>query len=388
MKIGVVFCVTIAVLSTASSAWPQILGDRLPGYPHPAMPKAADAEYSGSLRRYAVEGAAREPKFQIRVGSPAETFISVAFSPDGKTLASASLDDKMLRSERRGSTIELWEVATGKNLAKFPAATGFFQSLAFSPDGKILASGGPDAIELWEVATGKNMAKFSGATGFVQSLAFSPDGKTLASGSLGKSMKLWDVVSGKGKAILQGHFETEFNCAVFSPDGKILAACGTRTIHGWNVATISLWDVATGKNIANFSSYGDQFTFSALAFSPDGKTLVSGRGDGAIKLWDVATGRNIVTIIGHASCVLSLEFSPDGKAVASGSGDETIKLWNTVTGKNIATLKGPAFYGWPMRSRPNDQALAFTPDGKTLVAAGCDGTIRLWDVRAVAEAGK
>jgi WD40 repeat protein len=388
VKINVVLSMTIAVLSTASSASPQLPFDRFPDYPHPAMPKAADVEYYGPLRGHVFEGAAQEPKLQIMVGSPAETFTCVAFSPDGKTLASASLDDKMLRSERRGSTIELWEVATGKNTAKFPVVNGSIESLAFSPDGKILASGEPDEIRLWNVATGKNTAKFQDAPGFVGCLAFSPDGKTLASGSLGKPMKLWDVAGGKEKAILQGHFETQFNCAAFSPDGKILAACGTRTIHGWNVATIGLWDVATGNNIVNLSSYGDQFTFSVLAFSPDGKTLVSGRGDGAIKLWDVATGRNITTLNGHASWVLSLDFNPDGKILASASRDETIKLWNAVTGKNIAILRGPASNGWPVGFRQNGKDLAFSPDGKTLIAAGCDGTIRLWDVSAVAEADK
>jgi WD40 repeat protein len=157
----------------------------------------------------------------------------------------------------------------------------------------------------------------------VNCLAFSPDGKTLASGSSDATIKLWDVATGKEQATLKGH-KAGVICVAFSPDGKTLASGSNR-----DDTTIKLWDVATGKEQATLKGHK---TGSGVTFSPDGKRLVSwgggARDTGTIKLWDVATGKEQATLWGHRSTVASVAFSPDGNTLASGDNDMTIMLWD------------------------------------------------------------
>ena len=194
----------------------------------------------------------------------------------------------------------------------------------------------------------------------VVSLAYSPDGQTLASGSMDKTIKLWDLKTGKESATLKGHKDTVHSVA-YSPDGKTLASGSTDR-------TIKLWDVKTGKELATLE--GHAHSVNSVAYSPDGKTLASGSWDHTIKLWDAGTGKELATFKGHTGGVGSIVFSPDGKTLASASEDHTFKLWDLKTGKDIATFKdskgGPHF--------------AFSPDGKTLVCDDGNG-VKFWDVK-------
>jgi WD40 repeat protein len=197
--------------------------------------------------------------------------------------------------------------------------TSWVWSVAFSPDGRLLASGSEDrTIKLWDVATGREVRTLTGHTDRVWSVAFSPDGRLLASGSDDYTIKLWEVATGSLVRSLTGHTD-DVESVAFSPDGRLLAS-------GSLDNTIKLWEVATGSLVRSLT--GHTSGVSSVAFSPDGRLLASGSDDGTIKLWDVASGSLVRTLTGHTGGVGSVAFSPDGRLLASGSDDDTIKLWD------------------------------------------------------------
>ena len=244
------------------------------------------------------------------------------------------------------------------HIATLEGHTAWLRSVAFSPDGKTLASGGEDrTVKLWDVATKQDISTLPHGSR-VNSAAFSPDGKTLASGSVDATVKLWDVTTGANFATLP-HM-SEVNSVAFSRDGKTLAS-------GSVDATVKLWDVTTGANFATLSHASGWI--NSVAFSRDGRTLASGGEDHTIKLWDVGTKANIGILEGHTFGVNSVAFSRDGRTLASGSTDATVKLWDVATGANFATL--------PHMSGVN--SVAFSSDGTTLASGTGEGTVELWD---------
>ena len=229
-------------------------------------------------------------------------------------------------------------------------------SVAFSPDGKILASGSEDGtIKLWDVAMGEEIHTLVGHTLYVTSVAFDPDGTIIASGSFDKTIKLWDVATGEEIRTLTGHSKYVVSVA-FSPDGKVLASASSSTLDD---NSVKLWDVATGREIRTLTHNVHLPTIS-VAFSPDGKILASGSLDKTIKLWDVATGQVIHTLTGHAAGVESVAFSPDGKILASGSLDKTIKLWDIDAASATQLPPLPASSPAPSLSSPR-----FSQEGVT-----------------------
>ncbi|MDH6098149.1 hypothetical protein NWP21_04690 [Anabaenopsis sp. FSS-46] len=243
-------------------------------------------------------------------------------------------------------------------------------SVGFSPDGQTLASrSGDKTIKLWDVRTGKLRHTLTGHSHSVNyvgfspdSVGFSPDGQTLASGSVDYTIKLWDVNTGKVRHTLTGHSNSVWSVG-FSPDGQTLAS-------GSEDYTIKLWDMNTGK--VRHTLTGHSSVVDSVAFSPDGQTLASGSWDKTIKLWDVTTGKELHTLTGHSDWVRSVGFSPDGQTLASGSDDKTIKLWDVTTGRELHTLTGHS-----------DQvsSVGFSPDGQTLASGSYDNTIKLWRLR-------
>jgi len=203
------------------------------------------------------------------------------------------------------------------------------ESIAISPDGKTLASASADkTIKLWELASGRNISTFTGHNDIVDGVAFSPDGKRLASAGADETVRLWEVASEKNLTTLKDHWTIKLlsyvtganhvRSVAFSPDGKMLASA-----HRYNRA--KLWDVVSHQPLATLE--GHKRSVRRVKFSPDGKTLASASYDGTIRLWDVASHQLLALFKGHKDIVYEIAFSPDGKTLASASADRTIKLW-------------------------------------------------------------
>ena len=314
------------------------------------------------------------------------TVYSVAFSPDGHTLASGSADWHT----------RLWNVTDPSH----PAVLGkplaghdeIVYSVAFSPKRRILASGSADAtVALWNVTDLDRPAPLSvgfqqaiGALGTIYSVAFSPHGNTLAVGSdtdnpqdpSSPYLALWNVADPAHPTDLSapsGHKAAVFSVA-FSPDGRILASgSADETIRLWDVANLA-HPVPLGQPLAGYTSY-----IYSVAFSPDGRILAGGNADRTIQLWNVTDVAHPVPLgqplTGHSSFVYSVAFSPDGLTLASGSADETIRLWNVTDPAKAAPL-GPALTG----HTNHVLAVAFSPDGHILASGSSDETIRLWRI--------
>ncbi|HEY7426047.1 MAG TPA: sigma-70 family RNA polymerase sigma factor [Gemmataceae bacterium] len=299
---------------------------------------------------------------------------SMVLSPDGKTVAAGGVYN----------TIRLWDVASGREL--FPDPPGHSSSVkavAYSPDGKLLLSAGENRQAwLWDTATGKAVRQIRVANG--RAVAFSPDGQRFALLSQDKNIHVGDVATGKELFRLPPGDVWGVNALAYSPDGKILISADYLPVKGKNdvVCNLNVWDASTGRFLRRSSLAG--IRPDSMALRGDGRTLaIGGASDRKlIRLWDLERDEEILALGGHELPVISLAFSPDGRTLVSGSNDRTVRLWEVATGKEIAVLKG---------HKREVATVAFSPDGR-LVASGGDGTrnpvydeIRLWDAATGAE---
>jgi len=254
----------------------------------------------------------------------------------------------------------LWHLL-GSEQTAFQGHRGRVTSLAYSPDGTQIATGGFDAeVRIWSVSSGRCESILKGHRAVVINVDFSSDGSLLASASGDSTIKLWNVKRRKLLATLEGH-NTPVACVGFSPDDVRLASGSETGLKLWNRASL------TGSQALN----GHSDFVRCVDFSPDGRTLVSSSSDKTIAIWDVATALRILTLVGHQDVVHAIQFSPDGEMLASCSWDGTIRLWDTVEWTPRATLRG---HQGIVRS------ICFSPDGTELVSAGEDTLVRVWDV--------
>lgn len=273
----------------------------------------------------------------------------VDFGPDGRFLVSGGYDG-----------IRIWNVAGQRDVAGL-ASNVAVTSVAFSPDGRILAAGNEShTVQLWNTSTDGLTATLKGHSAQVGSLAFSPDGRTLASGGGDGTIRLWNPATRRHIATLKGH-SAVVDSVAFSPDGKTLATSGSDT--AW------LWNPATRRHVAALGYY--RAGVRAVAFSPDGRILASGHEDGTVRLWDVARRLIVTSFRGHTGALSSVAFSPNGSILASGGKDLTVRLWDVVGRRAIATLTGHT---------GSVEDVAFSPD-YTLASCSNDETIRLWRFR-------
>jgi WD40 repeat protein len=281
-----------------------------------------------------------------------DNVFTVAFSPDGRLLATGDAE----------GVIRLWRVTDGKPLFVCKGHMSWVWSVTFSPDGQTLASGSNDqTLKLWEVSTGECHQTLQGHTGLIFSVAFSPDGQTLASGSSDRTIKLWDVRTGQRYQTLQGHAGYVRSVA-FSPDGYTLAS------GSWD-KRVRLWDVTTGQCLKTLRGHTNPV--ESVGFGSNGQTLASGSQDQTVRLWEVSTGQCYQTLQGHTAPVLSIAFNPYGTILASGSSDYTVKLWDVRVSKCLKTLPGHTNRIW---------SVAFSPKGHTLASGGEDQRVKLWEV--------
>jgi WD40 repeat protein len=267
-----------------------------------------------------------------------------------------------IRTDRYGDPLPKGAV---RRLGTVRFSHPYTMSIAFSPDGRFLASGGYDnRIRLWDPSTGKEVRILEGHKSFINCIALSADGKWLASGSQDNGLRLWDTRTGKEKRRFLGH-DRPIERLALSPDGKVLAS-------SCHAGTLRLWDTRTGKQIRSLP-IDPGYRVLAMRFSPDSKHFAfNNHFDKGIQLVDVADGKLVRTFPGHKDNVTGLTFSSDGKTLISGSSDHTIRAWDVATGKERRR------YG----DGKNDvTCLALAPDEKTLTyGTHPDGLVHIWDI--------
>jgi WD40 repeat protein len=318
---------------------------------------------------------------------------SLAFSPEGKTLA-ASIGDH---------SVVVWETATGKELRKIQGHEGPISALAFSPDGKLLVTGGHDqAIHFWDLTTGKSVRDLA-AEEPVASLVFAENGRTLVSGSAYGSLRVWQISNGKELRQIEAH-RGAINGLVLGPDGKTVASCGQdKLVRVWNLAqeanpnfTPYAWlgvpwgqnrglvplaqglqQIQLGREILQLAGHTEEVT--CAVFAAAGKRLISGSLDRSLRVWDLAGGKLLGVVEGGLGPVRCLALAQDGGLLASGDGNSTIRLWQNFLFRSAKehpfAERRSTFAGG---HRGLVQFCAFTDHGDELVTTGKDRTIRSW----------
>ncbi len=306
----------------------------------------------------------------------------VAFSPDGRLLASAA------GNYGQPGEVKVWDVASGRERFCLRGHKDFVSCLAFSPDGRRLASanGGvftPGEIKLWDTANGRELLGLPAHATPVWGLAFSPDGRQLASFGRGVAptgsvlpceVKVWDAAGGKQLLCIPGNEAAAVPTASIAVAFSPAAAEPRRRLAFADGPTIRVCDAATGKDLFRLGKH--PYLVNSVVYSPDGRRLASSSNDGVVKVWDADTGRETLAFQ-QVGGVVGLAFSPDGRRLAAAAANDSVTVWDVTTGQEAAVLRG---------HKDGVASVAFSPDGWRLASGSGDGTVKLWDATAAMDA--
>ncbi|KAF5350766.1 hypothetical protein D9758_010327 [Tetrapyrgos nigripes] len=290
----------------------------------------------------------------------------VAYSPDGRHVASGS-DDR---------TVRIWDTQTGQQVGQpLEGHTSRIWSVAYSPDGRHVASGSSDrTVRIWDTQTGQQVGQpLEGHTSWISSVAYSPDGRHVASGSEDRTVRIWDTQTGQQVGqLLEGH-TSWIRSVAYSPDGRHVAS-------GSEDRTVRIWDTQTGQQVGQPLEGHTSWIWS-VAYSPDGRHVASGSEDRTVRIWDTQTGQKVGQLLeGHTRGIRSVAYSPDGRHVASGSSDRTVRIWDTQTGQQVGQpLEGHTSWIW---------SVAYSPDGRHVASGSEDRTVRIWDTQTGQQVGQ
>jgi WD40 repeat protein/tRNA A-37 threonylcarbamoyl transferase component Bud32 len=278
---------------------------------------------------------------------------SVAWSPGGKRIASASAD----------TTAQVWDATNGDHPNVYRLHSNTIYSVSWSPDGSRIASAGYDkTVQVWDPTFGDHFYTYAGHADWVWSVAWSPGGKRIASAGGDRTVQVWDALDGRHPYIYRGHTDSVYAVA-WSPDGKHIASAGED-------GTVQIWDPVAENLLYTFRLYDT--TMWSIAWSPDGKRIASANNNNTVQVWNTTDGSYQFILGGHTDFVYGVAWSPDGKYIASASGDKTVRVWDTSNGRHISTYTGHS---------DSVRSVSWASDSKRIASASWDKTVQVWQLQ-------